>query len=378
MVEDFTKPIQFYHKASDQHFTVYERDGKYYQRRHQVGFDGSETNVVEKQVDFVVGSGNHARTYLHRTPEGRIFRTSFSLVCGKGRPLGEFPNRTGVATFRRLNMAHPGRHRLPAMPRPRPWRPENAVRCRPGRFQVDFRIPGVAEHALVHDLRDGSQGGWGGRSLDSSDPGPVAAYSGSATRVVHAVPSGNHQLSPAALDSSTGPGAFSYRPGEPVSHYALHFDHAPGTGHDDKFEIAHHAYRLRKSACFEKSGGQLTCTTCHDPHDAPRGEAAVERYTRVCSKCHASQLEKQIAQKRHTTAKNCLECHMPKRRTDDVIHVVMTDHYIQRRKPARDLLAPLQERHVTEETAYHGPVILLPAATTFHRGERTLPGDGAG
>ena len=59
MVEDFSKPILFYHRASDQHYTIYERDGKYYQRRHQVGSDGKETNVVEKQIDFVVGSGNH-------------------------------------------------------------------------------------------------------------------------------------------------------------------------------------------------------------------------------------------------------------------------------------------------------------------------------
>jgi tetratricopeptide (TPR) repeat protein len=34
---------------------------------------------------------------------------------------------------------------------------------------------------------------------------------------------------------------------------------------------------------------------------------------------------------------------MPKRRTDDVVHVVMTDHYIQRVKPDRDLLAPMAE-----------------------------------
>jgi tetratricopeptide (TPR) repeat protein len=48
---------------------------------------------------------------------------------------------------------------------------------------------------------------------------------------------------------------------------------------------------------------------------------------------------------------------MPKRRTDDVVHVVMTDHFIQRRRPPRDLLAPLQERLDAEETAYQGPVV---------------------
>ena len=46
---------------------------------------------------------------------------------------------------------------------------------------------------------------------------------------------------------------------------------------------------------------------------------------------------------------------MPKRRTDDVVHAVMTDHYIQRRKPARDLLAEIPERH---DPDYRGEVVL--------------------
>jgi tetratricopeptide (TPR) repeat protein len=48
---------------------------------------------------------------------------------------------------------------------------------------------------------------------------------------------------------------------------------------------------------------------------------------------------------------------MPKRRTDDVVHVVMTDHLIQRRPPSRDLLAELAERHPTEAEEYRGEVV---------------------
>jgi len=48
---------------------------------------------------------------------------------------------------------------------------------------------------------------------------------------------------------------------------------------------------------------------------------------------------------------------MPQRRTEDVVHAVMTDHYIQRKKPALDLLAPLAERHEDAESAYRGEVI---------------------
>ena len=60
------------------------RGGKYYQRRWQVGFDGKETSVDEKQVDFVIGSGNHARTYLHLTPQKTLPVLPLSWYAEKG------------------------------------------------------------------------------------------------------------------------------------------------------------------------------------------------------------------------------------------------------------------------------------------------------
>jgi predicted CXXCH cytochrome family protein len=153
-----------------------------------------------------------------------------------------------------------------------------------------------------------------------------------------------------------GRGVFSYKPGEPLADYAIHFDHAPGTGHDDKFEIAGSAYRLRKSLCFQKSG-TMTCTTCHNPHDVPRGEEAKSHYVSVCKSCHGD-LEKLVTERRHTASSDCLGCHMPKRRTDDVVHAVMTDHYIQRRRPSRDLLAPLAEDHGPHANEYRGEVVV--------------------
>ena len=78
---------------------------------------------------------------------------------------------------------------------------------------------------------------------------------------------------------------FWYTPGKPLSDYFIHFDHAPVTpGRDDKFEIAGGAYRLRKSACFQRS--DMTCVTCHNPHEISRGPKAVERQVAVCQGCH--------------------------------------------------------------------------------------------
>ena len=40
---------------------------------------------------------------------------------------------------------------------------------------------------------------------------------------------------------------------------------------------------------------------------------------------------------------DCVSCHMYPARTEDVIKVIATDHYIRRHPPERDLTAPLKE-----------------------------------
>ena len=53
--------------------------------RHQLGFSGKETNVLELEAQYVVGSGNHARTFLHRAPDGRLVQLPVSWY--QARPL---------------------------------------------------------------------------------------------------------------------------------------------------------------------------------------------------------------------------------------------------------------------------------------------------
>jgi len=154
-----------------------------------------------------------------------------------------------------------------------------------------------------------------------------------------------------------GRAVYSFRPGEDLSGYLVHFDHAPGTGHDDKFEINSSAYRLRQSQCFQKSGGRLTCTSCHNPHRTLRGAEAVQQFRQSCLKCH-----NELSTRSHPQpgSADCASCHMPKKRTEDVVHVVMTDHQIQRRPPGKDLDASLKEDH----TLYQGEVVRYFPATS--------------
>src|SRR5262249_53572223 len=58
--------------ASSQRFTASRREENFYVRRTQTDVDGKETNALEVRVDYVLGSGDHARSYLRRTPDNRL------------------------------------------------------------------------------------------------------------------------------------------------------------------------------------------------------------------------------------------------------------------------------------------------------------------
>jgi hypothetical protein len=84
---------------------------------------------------------------------------------------------------------------------------------------------------------------------------------------------------------------------------------------------------LMQSACYQASGGAITCVTCHDPHARTDSDRA--RYDAVCLKCHG--LPDQTACPVSALA-DCLSCHMP--RVDSGQRVRFTDHWIRVRTPA--------------------------------------------
>jgi Tfp pilus assembly protein PilF len=350
----------FYHEASERHYTMIRRGEAYFMRRHQIGWDGAETNVVEKRIDFVMGSGNKAQTFLSRTPSGELVELPVAWYTERGGFWAMNPgyDRPDHEDFRRrirydcmfCHNAYPPLEKGIGAPDAEsavyPERLPSGIDCQrchgPGLLHIEAAA--ISENSAA---------------IRSSIVNPARL---SAERQLEVcmqchLQSASSNLPYAVLRRDRG--VFSYRPGEPLAEYALHFDHAPGTGHDDKFEIAHAAYGLRRSVCFQESGGRLTCTICHDPHAKLRhGPNAQSEYATVCMNCHETSLGKIVAQKRHTAERNCVECHMPQRRTDDVVHVVMTDHNIQRHTPARDLLAPRSEPTTEQKASYRAEVAL--------------------
>jgi predicted CXXCH cytochrome family protein len=348
----------FYHKASDSYFMMTERDGHLYQRRYQIGFDGKETNSVEKEIHYVVGSGNHVRAFLHRTSRNTLVELPLAWYAEKSGTWAMNPgyDRPDHAGFTRTvsygcmfcHNAIPeisGNNTSSADEPVFPGRIPEGIDCQRCHGPGGRHVQTAQAAARVEDVRKAIV-----------NPARLNPDRQIEVCMQCHLETTSFRLPNSIVRFDRGP--FSYRPGESLAGFILHFDHAPNSGNDDKFEIAGAAYRLRRSSCFQKSEGKLGCTTCHNPHDIPRGKEAEAHYTAVCRQCHDAAINGLVAAGKHTRSGDCIGCHMPKRRTDDVVHAVMTDHYIQRRKPARDLLAPIAERRETDESAYHGDVVL--------------------
>ncbi|HEX4955128.1 MAG TPA: tetratricopeptide repeat protein [Thermoanaerobaculia bacterium] len=335
--EDFTRS-RFVHEPSGQHFEM-RRDGAGLTfRRWQEDAAGRPLNVFEAPVEWILGSGNHARTYLFRAPGGEVYQLPVAWYSQEGKwamaPGFDRPDHEGVMrrVRRECMFCHNGYPEVPAgsdthgQPQTFPPHLPEGTGCQ------RCHGPG-AEHARA------MMGGSGSAAI--ANPGRLPPERrDEVCYQCHLQPS-------VSLPGVRrfGRTDYSFRPGEAQADYQLPVDVVQGNGEADRFEINHHPYRLRQSRCFTASDGKLSCLTCHDPHrKVPEAERAAH-YRAACLGCHGPEScpAETAARAAGAPPGDCAGCHLPKRRPQDVVHVVMTDHKIQRPPAGADYLAPRAE-----------------------------------
>jgi Flp pilus assembly protein TadD len=345
-IEDFTAP-PFIHAPSRQHLEIRRRGDRLVFRRWQVDAEGRPINTFEQEVDWILGSGDHARTYLYRTEAGEIYQFPlawYSQTRSWGMAPGfDRPDHEGVLrrVRRECVFCHTSFPDMPAgadaygAPQVFPAVLPEGIGCQ--------RCHGPAARHVWFAL------GWIGTREDIREsvfnPGRLPLpQRDEVCMTCHLQPS-------VALSGLRrfGRGDFSFRAGEPISDYLVQVDvEEEGRAPSERFEINHHPYRLRQSRCWTASGGALSCLTCHDPHNRVPEERRASHFRAACLTCHQQEdcdlPAKGMISETHTADPgDCVSCHMPKRRTQDVVHVVMTDHWIRRQPGGPELLAPLAE-----------------------------------
>jgi hypothetical protein len=308
-------------------FTV-ERDGKggkgMRQRRVLLGKDGQPLIEQEWQIDYVLGSGGRGHSFL-TSRDGFVFQAPISWFSHAGR----WDLSPGFA---------------PAQITERPVLP-NCLFCHVNRAKhvegsvARYKPPVFEGHAI------GCQRCHGPGALHvASRSGPDATADPIDGTIVHP-----RHLTPALRNAiceqchlqgqvrvaNRGLAFDDFRPGLPAEVFRSVFLRGPEAGQRDK--AINHVEQMYASRCFQEGQGerQLSCVSCHDPHERISPARRVVHYRERCLTCHQQQGCSVPEPARQLKQDSCIDCHMPRYGAADIPHTASTDHRIPRHGKSR-------------------------------------------
>ena len=129
----------------------------------------------------------------------------------------------------------------------------------------------------------------------------------------HGVQGGHPVAKTIRRDTSVAACATCHR--SPAREYA-----SPMPEVEDPMSVRFAPVGLVVSRCYLKSGGKLTCVSCHNPHTSV---AASVSYDKTCEGCHAGKTAGACPR-----TPDCASCHMPK--STPVPYLTFTDHRIRK------------------------------------------------
>ncbi len=302
------------------------------------------------KVEFVIGSGNVGRTYLHVQKD-----------CFFVSPIAWYPQ--GAKWDLSLGY-RPGRH-----PRFERKATQLCLTCHTDRVVVDEEYPERFNLASIQGSAISCERCHGpGRDH-------IAFHDRSPNQASHEADAIDPIVNPVKLDAERRESVCwqcHFSADDRVLRYGRnHADFRPGMSFDEIWvpfvrndveapipvEPVNHVEQILVSKCYRRSDGRFGCLSCHDAHSLPTPEEKDRFYRAKCLACHNNRgcsvpIELRI---QSSESDSCVECHMPPQRLDRLSHTSQTDHRILRSPMPKETTARKSELAI------------------FHFGDRQLP-----
>ena len=293
----------------EEKITMYSSPTGYWQRLEGGG------DVTNYRIDYVIGSGNHASGYLLDLA-GHLFQSPVAYYASR-HTYDLAPGYEGLAT--------------PDFTRPVS---EGCLFCHSGTAlhipgtSNQYRSPAFSAEAITCERCHGSAE----RHLNDPRAGTIINPAKLESAARDSICEQCHLL---GVGRVLNPGKTfgDFRPGQPLEDVFTTYVNVSQNGSGaEKFKVISHVEQLARSSCARESHGRIWCGTCHDPHNKP--VEPVEFFRSKCLSCHTEKFSGSHPGKES----NCIGCHMPRRDAKDGGHTGFTDHKIQRRPEAQQVL----------------------------------------
>lgn len=323
-IERYDEPAKNPFTALGLQYEIQRRNDRVVHRERAVSAEGKTLAEIEAPVQFAVGSGTRARSYIVNF-DGFLFQSPATWYPGGKRwdlsPGYEERNLhfhrpiTPSCLFCHCNYAEhvPGtvnRYKEPIFH-------GYAIGCErchgPGELHVQRRETGER----VKDLDD-----------TIVNPGRLEPSLREAVCQQCHMQGEQRVVCRGRVD-------FDYRPGLPLHLFVMDFADARNRRGDFKFVSS--VEQMMASRCYRESREpkKLGCILCHDPHKHPEEHEKAAHYRGRCLQCHTDKSCRESLTARREKNDSCIACHMPPIGSE-VRHTAITDHRVPRRaeKPA--------------------------------------------
>ena len=321
VVEDFTG-VTVQDPKRGFFYRPYREGDRFWLEEFRRGPDEQKTHSLIREIEYVVGSGTAARTYLVEEG-GRYFELPLTWYTQEERwdlsPGYEVSNtRFDRLIPDRCMACHNSYPHSTPFAEGKYEEVPNGIGCErchgPGSVHVEARLAspepaGDIDETIVNPAHLSLE-----RRLDVCQQCHL------------------HTTVSMLRDGRT---AYDYRPSRPLSeHMTFYVSDAPDSG--EEIDAISHADLMKQSACFIETQTweePMDCMTCHNPHEAFR-LAGPDYFNATCMTCHDTSalqaaLPAEATRAVHTEDAHCFSCHMPKASVQGTPHTSLTDHRIR-------------------------------------------------